>query len=310
VIGVGYQDRDQIENAKQILGSLGQLNVNLGVMTTYRVGGEAALYVKAHTEEDLHITSRAWRESGLPILVVGKGSNLLVADSGFPGIAVALGRDFDFEEMHLASGMVRVGGTVALPALARRCVAAGLSGFEWAVGVPGSIGGAVRMNAGGHGGDMQACVEKIKLFDLESSECKTLTNKELDFGYRQSAIKPEQFVLEASIRLGHGDREARQTLLDEIVQWRRDNQPGGQNAGSVFVNPSNETSGELLERLGLKGFRIGSAQVSSKHANFVQADVHGSADDVDAVIRAVAERVLSETGIALRTEIHRVGFKA
>ena len=177
---------------------------------------------------------------------------------------------------------------MALPALARRCVAAGLSGFEWAVGVPGSVGGAVRMNAGGHGSDMQACVQTVKLFDLHSGDINTVVNEDLDFGYRYSAVSQQQIVLGASLQLADDDNNSGERVLDEIVRWRRDNQPGGQNAGSVFVNPSNETSAELIDRLGLKGFRIGSAQVSTKHANFVQADVGGSANDVDAVITAVS----------------------
>jgi len=122
-------------------------------------------------------------------------------------------------------------------------------------------------------------------------------------------VSQQQIVLGASLQLADDDNNSGERVLDEIVRWRRDNQPGGQNAGSVFVNPSNETSAELIDRLGLKGFRIGSAQVSPKHANFVQADVGGSANDVDAVMTAVAERVYAETGIALRTEIQRVGFE-
>ncbi len=302
-------DSNSIEVARQILGASAQPHVNLGSMTTYRVGGEASLYVVANTEEDLFKVCDAKNETELPVLVVGKGSNLLIADEGFKGIVVSLGSDFSHSDFDQSSCEVDVGGIVALPALARRCVAAGLSGFEWAVGVPGSVGGAVRMNAGGHGSDMQACVQTVKLFDLHSGDINTVVNEDLDFGYRYSAVSQQQIVLGASLQLADDDNNSGERVLDEIVRWRRDNQPGGQNAGSVFVNPSNETSAELIDRLGLKGFRIGSAQVSPKHANFVQADVGGSANDVDAVMTAVAERVYAETGIALRTEIQRVGFE-
>ena len=302
-------DSNSIEVARQILGASAQPHVNLGAMTTYRVGGEASLYVVANTEEDLFKVCDAKNETELPVLVVGKGSNLLIADEGFKGIVVSLGSDFSYSDFDQSSCEVDVGGIVALPALARRCVAAGLSGFEWAVGVPGSVGGAVRMNAGGHGSDMQACVQTVKLFDLHSGDINTVVNEDLDFGYRYSAVSQQQIVLGASLQLADDDNNSGERVLDEIVRWRRDNQPGGQNAGSVFVNPSDETSAELIDRLGLKGFRIGSAQVSPKHANFVQADVGGSANDVDAVMTAVAERVYAETGIALRTEIQRVGFE-
>tara|TARA_Y100001970_G_scaffold294249_1_gene449138 strand:- start:3356 stop:4279 length:924 start_codon:yes stop_codon:yes gene_type:complete len=298
-----------LQVAEQILGARAQVQVNLGAMTTYRVGGDAALYVVANTHEDLAKVGEARNETELPVLVIGKGSNLLVADDGFPGIVVSLGSDFSKTEFDRSACEVEVGGTVALPALARRCVAAGLSGFEWAVGVPGSIGGAVRMNAGGHGSDMQACVRAVKIFDLHMAEVKMVVNEDLSFGYRHSALRQGQIVLEASLQLADDHDNSGERMLDEIVRWRRDNQPGGQNAGSVFVNPSNETSAELIDRLGLKGFRVGSAQVSAKHANFVQADVGGSANDVDAVITAVAQRVYAETGIGLRTEIQRVGFE-
>ncbi|MBM44951.1 MAG: UDP-N-acetylenolpyruvoylglucosamine reductase [Acidimicrobiaceae bacterium] len=304
--GVGEQT---LEEGLRLLGPLARRNVNLGRLTTYRVGGSSALFIEAQTEEDLKSVAQARNQTGLPVLVIGKGSNMLVADDGFPGIAVVLGNHFDVSTIHQETATVDAGSGVALPSLARRCVSLNLSGFEWAVGIPGSIGGAVRMNAGGHGGDMQASILQVNLFDLNRSTVEIKTKEEMAFGYRQSSITEEHIVLGATLQLDHDKTGQGGEILSEIVSWRRENQPGGQNAGSVFVNPAGETSGELLDRLGLKGFRIGSAQVSSKHANFVQADVGGLAADVDAVIKAVAQRVHSETGIELRTEIQRVGFE-
>ena len=298
-----------MEEAKRLLGSLAQTNINLGTMTTYRVGGNAALYVEAQSEDELSQIAVTQQATGLPVLIVGKGSNLLVAEAGFPGIAVSLGEQFEASEIDAERAVVRAGGPVALPALARRCVHAGLTGFEWAVGVPGSIGGAIRMNAGGHGSDMKACVTRATIFDFANSSTELWDKPRLRFAYRKSSISPTQIVLEATLQLTHDLAGRAQNMLGEIVQWRRDNQPGGQNAGSVFVNPETETAGELLDRLGFKGFRIGSAQISPKHANFVQVDQGGSSDDVDAVIRAVAARVFNEAGIELRTEIRRVGFE-
>ena len=299
-----------LDEALRLLGPLARKDVNLGRLTTYRVGGSSALFVEAQTEEDLKSVAQARNQTGLPVLVIGKGSNMLVADDGFPGIAVVLGSHFDASTIHEETATVDAGSGVALPSLARRCVSLNLSGFEWAVGVPGSIGGAVRMNAGGHGSDMQASISQVNLFDLNRSTVETKTKDEMAFGYRQSSITEEHIVLGVTLQLDHDKAGQGGEILNEIVSWRRENQPGGQNAGSVFVNPAGETSGELLDRLGLKGFRIGSAQVSSKHANFVQADVGGLAADVDAVIKAVAQRAYSETGIELRTEIQRVGFEA
>ena len=147
VVGV---DAAAIQEALEILGPLARTDVNLGVLTTYRVGGDTALYIEAQSEQDLEAVSRVRNETGLPTLVLGKGSNLLVADSGFPGVTVAIGNLFGTITIDREAASVYAGSTVALPSLARQSVASGLSGFEWAVGVPGSIGGAVRMNAGGH----------------------------------------------------------------------------------------------------------------------------------------------------------------
>ena len=308
-MSVGGVDAAAIQQALEILGPLAQTNVNLGVLTTYRVGGDTALYIEAQTEQDLEAVSRVRNETDLPTLIIGKGSNLLVADTGFPGVTVAIGKLFETITMDRETATVYAGSTVALPSLARQSVASGLTGFEWAVGVPGSIGGAVRMNAGGHGGDMAAVVTEVNMFDLRTSRSETKTKEDMTFSYRKSAVTQDLIVLGATLQLERDDTASGAKVLSEIVQWRRANQPGGQNAGSVFVNPQEETSGELLDRLGFKGFRIGSAQVSAKHANFVQADPGGSASDVDAVITAIASRVLSETGISLRTEIQRIGFE-
>ncbi|HBV26053.1 MAG TPA: UDP-N-acetylenolpyruvoylglucosamine reductase [Acidimicrobiaceae bacterium] len=241
-------------------------------------------------------------------MIIGKGSNLLVADQGFPGITVALGKEFESIEIDTGGGRINVGGNAALPVVARKTVAEELVGFEWAVGVPGSIGGAVRMNAGGHGGDMAASVESVRIFDLEKSAYEIRVLSELAFGYRQSRIQPSEIVLGATLKLAFGERSAGEELLTEIVQWRRENQPGGQNAGSVFVNPDGESAGSLIEKLGLKGLRVGSASVSDKHANFFQVDPGGSANDVDELMNQVADRVYAEAGVSLKTEIQRVGF--
>ena len=302
-------DAAAVKQALEILGPLAQTEVNLGVLTTYRVGGDTALYIEAQTVQDLEAVARARNETGLPVLVIGNGSNLLIADTGFPGITVATGKHFETIKIDRETATVYAGSSVALPSLARRSVALGLSGFEWAVGVPGSIGGAVRMNAGGHGGDMAGVLTEVNIFNLRTVSSETKTNDELAFSYRRSAVEQDQIILAATLQLQHDETGGGAKALSEIVQWRRENQPGGQNAGSVFVNPEEETSGELLDRLGVKGFRIGSAQVSAKHANFVQADPGGSASDVDAVINALAQRVLLETGIVLRTEIRRIGFE-
>ncbi|MGB5757715.1 MAG: hypothetical protein WBM50_12440, partial [Acidimicrobiales bacterium] len=181
-------------------------------------------------------------------------------------------------------------------------------GFEWAVGVPGSIGGAVRMNAGGHGSDMAAALRRVSVFDLVDGGPLDWTVDRLGLGYRRSTIGQHHIVLSAELGLRPGDPERSNDEISEIVRWRRSHQPGGQNAGSVFANPPGDSAGRLIDSLGLKGFRIGTAEVSTKHANFVQADPGGSADDVHALIREVRLRVAAASGIELKVENRLIGF--
>ncbi len=299
---------DQVERALAILGGIATRDVALGPMTTYRVGGRAAIMARPRSADDLHTIAEAVARTGLEPLVVGRGSNLLVADTGFAGIAVSL---TDLSSDHRVDECdVVAGAAVLLPQLARRVAAAGLTGFEWAVGVPGSVGGAVRMNAGGHGSDIAACLVDALVFDLFTRRCRALAPDELGLRFRGSDLAAHQVVVEARIRLQPGDRERSEREIDDIVRWRREHQPGGQNAGSVFVNPipGELAAGELIDRVGLRGFRMRTASVSEKHANFIQGSDGGSASDVVELIELVRSRVASETGFVLRSEVRLVGF--
>jgi len=278
----------------------------IGPRTTYRVGGPAALLVEAGSLADLHAAREAVVASGVPVLVIGKGSNLLVADDGFPGLAVVLGDGF--ARIEVTGTRVRAGGGAALPVVARRTVAAGLTGFEWAVGVPGSIGGAVRMNAGGHGSDMAASLASIRVVDLAGGEDGAVPASRLDLAYRHSNVPASAVVVEATLDLAEGDRQAGEALLAEIVRWRRENQPGGANTGSVFTNPPGDSAGRLIDAAGAKGLRIGTAEVSPKHANFIQADAGGRAGDVHAVMVEVRARVRAAFGLDLHPETVLIGF--
>jgi UDP-N-acetylmuramate dehydrogenase len=299
------------------LGERVRRDVPLAPKTTYRVGGPAALFVEAVGVDDLVAVAHVRRATGVPVLVVGRGSNMLVADRGFDGLALSIGGFADTIALPDMPGepgapcIVGAGGGVSLPVLARRTAAAGITGFEWAVGVPGSVGGAVRMNAGGHGSDMAACVLDVDVFDLSHGDgVTTLAVDELGLRFRASALAPSAVVVRARLRLAAGDRETSEREIAEIVRWRREHQPGGQNCGSVFVNPvpHEVAAGGLIDSLGLRGFRIGTAWVSEKHANFVQAADGGRAADVRAVIEAVRARVAAETGYRLRSEVRLVGF--
>jgi UDP-N-acetylmuramate dehydrogenase len=299
-------DPASIRRAGDVLGSLAQRDAPLGPLTTYRVGGRAALLVTAGSEDDLRRVADAAASGDIPVLVIGKGSNLLVADDGFAGIAVRLGEGFD--DVSVDGTTVRAGGAASLPVVARQTVRAGLTGFEWAVGVPGSIGGAVRMNAGGHGSDIAAALGRVRVLDVVGGEDCIVPADRLDLAYRSSNLAATQIVVWAELRLGPGDRARGEAEVSEIVRWRRANQPGGQNAGSVFTNPPGDSAGRLIDAAGCKGLRIGTAEVSPKHANFIQADEGGSADDVFALMGEVRRRVHADSGISLHHETVLVGF--
>ncbi|HET6793424.1 MAG TPA: UDP-N-acetylmuramate dehydrogenase [Acidimicrobiales bacterium] len=297
---------EAVEAAAALLGRRARRHEPLGALTTYRVGGPAALLVVVDDEGDLELVHRAVAETGVGVLVLGKGSNVLVADEGFPGLVVALGDAYS--GLDTGGPTVRAGGGLGLPVLARRTAAAGLTGLEWAVGVPGSVGGGVRMNAGGHGSDMAACVVAAEVVDLATGASESWGPDRLAHGYRSSAVGARHLVIGAELRAEPGDREASERTIGEIVRWRRANQPGGQNAGSVFTNPPGDSAGRLVDAAGLKGHRLGGAQVSPKHANFIQAEPGAKAADVFRLIEFVADRVEAATGVRLRPEVRLVGF--
>ncbi len=279
----------------------------IGPLTTYRVGGGAAIRVTVTGPADLDAVSEVVRGEGLPVLVVGRGSNMLVADAGFAGLAVVLDAEH-YGHIDVQGTLVRAGAAVALPALARQTVEAGLTGLEWAVGVPGSLGGAIRMNAGGHGSDMAHTLRAARVHDLLAGGERELPVSELDYAYRHSAVKAHQVVVEGQFDLAPGDPETGRETIREIVRWRREHQPGGQNAGSVFTNPPGDSAGRLIEASGLKGRRLRTAMVSPKHANFIQADAGGSADDVFELMRVIRSEVEERFGVDLHPEVRLIGF--
>jgi UDP-N-acetylmuramate dehydrogenase len=268
--------------------------------------------------DDLYLVSAVLAEVPLPILVIGRGSNLLVSDSGFQGLALTISGLADYvdlpnrDEDPEIEPIALFGGSVALPVAARQSVARGLTGFEWGVGVPGSVGGAVRMNAGGHGSDMASSLTSVRMFHLRKGLEAHVNAVDLGLRFRGSALDDHHVVLSATVDLEWSkSQEASEAELQEVVRWRRENQPGGQNAGSVFVNPEpgKVSAGEVIDELGMRGLRVGSAQVSEKHANFIQADENGSAQDVVALMAEIRRRVRDERGYVLRSEIRLVGFE-
>jgi UDP-N-acetylmuramate dehydrogenase len=294
-----------VDGVLSLLGPAAQRDLPLGPLTTYRVGGAAAVGIAPADEDALLDIAKVVREKAVPVLVVGRGSNMVVSDEGFDGLAVVMD---GFTTVSITESLVSAGGGASLPVVARQSAAHALTGLEWAVGVPGSVGGGVRMNAGGHGSDIAACLERARIVDLVAGTAEWRLPPSLDLGYRTSNLASTDVVVAAELRCRAGSRAEAEALIASIVAWRRANQPGGQNAGSVFTNPPGDSAGRLIEASGLKGFRLGTAQVSPKHANFIQADEGGSAADVRELIDEVRARVLTHTGIELHTEVRLIGF--
>ena len=283
------------------------MNEPMGPHTTYRVGGSVARFATVTNEEHLAVALGQWGRSE-DLRVVGNGSNLLVADGLQDWVVLRLAGELSTLtwEIHDDHVDVVAGAGLDLPIAARQLSAAGITGFEWAVGVPGTFGGAIAMNAGGHGSDMAASVVSVRAW--RAGDAIELTSPELDFGYRHSSLRPTDVVSSVRLRLTTGDSASAKAALKEIVSWRRTHQPGGANAGSVFRNPTDDSAGRLLDRVGAKGLRVGTAMVSVKHANFIIADEGGRADDIFALMRLLRNRVRDEAGVTLIAETRLWGF--
>jgi UDP-N-acetylmuramate dehydrogenase len=287
-------------------------DVSSAELTTYRCGGPLAVFVRAEHVDDLGVIAEvlagAPGSAEVPVLVIGRGSNLLVSDQGFAGVALTLAGDLELVEVDRRSARVRAGGGAALPVLARRAAAAGVTGLEFFVGIPGSVGGAVRMNAGGHGAQTDDVIVSARVVDLGDGKVRELDRPELGLGYRSSALVATAVVVGATFAGRDDEPEACGARIDEIVRWRREHQPGGQNAGSVFTNPPDDAAGRLIEAAGCKGTRVGGAVVSEKHANFFVADAGAAAADVYALVELVQRRVEEASGVHLVPELRLVGF--
>jgi UDP-N-acetylmuramate dehydrogenase len=220
-----------------------------------------------------------------------------------------LGDEFERIVIDPEAASVLAGGSASLPVLARRAAAAGVSGLEFYVGIPGSVGGAVRMNAGGHGRETRDVLVDVDLLDLRGGVRTTRAASAFDFGYRHSNLDDHTVVCAARFAGSHDSAEACGARIDAIVRWRREHQPGGANAGSVFSNPPGDSAGRLIDAAGLKGLRVGDATVSEKHANFIVAGPTATAADVAALLAEVRRRVAEATGTRLETEVRLVGFE-
>lgn len=286
-------------------------SASLASQTTLRVGGAARVLVEAESDEDLAAVATAAEAHGVRVLVLGRGSNMLVVDEGWPGIAVVLGRGLrgiEVEPLPDGGATVRAGGAEPLPVLAVATADAGLGGFAWGAGVPGTVGGAVRMNAGAHGGEMVDVLVEAELFRLRSRTREVWPAAQLGLSYRSSDLPDDAIVVAATIELPAADEDTVREEIREVRAWRREHQPINEpNCGSVFVNPDGDSAGRLIDEAGLRGHAHGGARVSERHANFVVTSPGATAADVLAVIRTVHDTVLDRHGVDLRSELVVVG---
>lgn len=285
-----------------------QRNVPLGPLTTYKSGGPAAFFaeIEDQTTLELLVESGVFRDR--EVLVLGRGSNVVVSDSGFAGLVVKLG--VGFGKIEIDETIVTAGASVPLPRLARASVDSSLTGLEFFVGVPGSVGGAIRQNAGCFGVETSDRLVTARVLDLNEGEIRTSASADLGHSYRQSNLQPSDLVIDASFQAERGDVSVARSELRRITRWRRDNQPGGTlNAGSVFKNPPGTSAGELIDRLGLKGLRVGGVSVSEKHANFFVAESTASSEDIYELAQLVKDRVFDLSQTNLELEIQFVGFE-
>lgn len=284
-------------------------DIRLASFTTYRLGGTAALFVEPADEDDLVAAAGilgAAQGTPLPLLVLGRGSNLVVADGGWPGVVVHLGTAF--AALTIDDSLVTAGAAIPLPQVANRVARRGLAGLEFLIAIPGSVGGAVRMNAGAHGAEIADTLVTARVLRMDTGEVTDRPAAELGLVYRRSNLTDLDIVVDARFELTRDEPEAIKERTESYRKHRAATQPGAvQNAGSVFKNPPGDHAGRLVEAAGLKGFRIGGASVSTLHANFFMAEPGATSQDVYDLVQAVRARVHDASGVVLEPEIRFIG---
>ncbi len=274
--------------------------------TTFRVGGPADFFVTPKAKEEVRDVVRICKEAGMPYYIIGNGSNLLVSDAGYRGVIVQIYKEMN--EVKVEGDLVKAQAGALLSGIAAKALGAELSGFEFASGIPGTIGGACVMNAGAYGGEMKDVLESVTVLTGEGKIIE-LGRNELELGYRTSVIaKKGYIVLGAVLKLERGDGEKIKTYMDELKEKRVTKQPlEYPSAGSTFKRPEGYFAGKLIEDAGLRGFQVGGAQVSEKHCGFVINRDHATAADIMELMRQVQIRVKENSGVDLEPEVKRLG---
>ena len=274
----------------------------LSAHTTFRIGGPADYFCTIESIDELYSAIQAAKELEIPWFVLGRGSNLLVSDEGYRGLILHLGRGWD--QVRIDGELVTAQSGISLSALGRIVLENSLDGFSFAAGIPGSLGGAVFMNAGAYGGEMKDILVSALVMEPEGS-CFVLSNEEMELGYRESVFQHRDWIiLEATMRLTHGDRDKIEADMKDLMQRRTSKQPlDYPSAGSVFKRPPGHFAGGLIEEAGLKGYQIGGARVSEKHAGFIINAGDATAADVVALVRYVQDVVEKDSGVRLEPEM-------
>ena len=274
--------------------------------TTFRVGGPADFFVTPKAKEEVRDVVRICKEAGMPYYIIGNGSNLLVSDAGYRGVIVQIYKEMN--EVKVEGDLVKAQAGALLSGIAAKALGAELSGFEFASGIPGTIGGACVMNAGAYGGEMKDVLESVTVLTGEGKIIE-LGRNELELGYRTSVIaKKGYIVLGAVLKLERGDGEKIKTYMDELKEKRVTKQPlEYPSAGSTLKRPEGYFAGKLIEDAGLRGFQVGGAQVSEKHCGFVINRDHATAADIMELMRQVQIRVKENSGVDLEPEVKRLG---
>ncbi len=302
----------ELKNELSAILSEGQLRVDepMKTHTTFRIGGPVRFYALPQTEEQLAEIVKVCNRCEIPFFILGNGSNLLVGDQGFDGVVIEIKDKFAFCQMEEKESFVSVkaGAGIMLSKLAREVANQSLEGFEFAAGIPGTLGGAVTMNAGAYGGEIKDHIVSAKVMTRDG-DVMELSKEELELGYRRSIItKKEYIVLEATFEFSHGNKDDIMAMIKDFNGRRREKQPlEYPSAGSTFKRPEGHFAGKLIQDAGLRGFRVGDVMVSEKHCGFVVNVGAGTAAQVKELIEKVSEKVEAEFGVKLEPEVRFIG---
>jgi UDP-N-acetylmuramate dehydrogenase len=270
--------------------------------TTFRIGGEAACYVKIQNADQLATVQKFLQQESVPMQVLGNGSNLLFSDEGFAGVILEICDKMNGIRVEGSQMIVQAGALMSK--VARVAYENGLTGFEFAAGIPGTIGGGTVMNAGAYGGELKQVISSVKMLD-ETGKIVELSNEEMEFGYRTSIVKKKPYiVVEVTLQLRPGKQEEILEAMEDLAFRRRDKQPlEYPSAGSTFKRPEGYFAGELIMKSGLRGYRVGGAQVSEKHCGFVINTGDATAEDVLQLMEHVKNTVKATFGVELEPEV-------